>query len=141
VEIKILDKRTDEIIAFNKREWKNVNIKQYGENFEWKVEDFFLVAYENSEIVGVLRFHVEEGVGYIGSLLVAQSHRKQGLGTTLTHKAETMSKEHGAHKMYLITGKTLGTVPFYEKLGYKVTGEFLNHYRHQDFLQMTKFLV
>lgn len=139
MEIKILNKRTDEIIAFNKREWESVNIKHYGEDFEWQVEDFFLVAYDTNEIVGVLRFHIEEGVAYIGSLLVTKSYRKQGLGKMLTQKAEDMSKEHGAHKIYLLTGKTWETVPFYEKLGYKVTGEFLNHYRNQDFLQMTKF--
>lgn len=54
-------------------------------------------------------------------------------------EVERIAKRHNAHKLYLQTGKDWESVPFYESLGYKITGELLNHYFHQTFVELTKF--
>ena len=66
---------------------------------------------------------------------------KSSLTVRLKAKAaRKFCKEKGGHKVYLITGKTWKVGKFYESLGYRKSGELLNHYRHVDFVIYEKFI-
>ncbi|NQS90145.1 GNAT family N-acetyltransferase, partial [Patescibacteria group bacterium] len=73
------------------------------------------------------------------TIIVDKESRSTGVGTKLIEEAEELVKKLGAHKAYFNTGKTWRTVKLYKSLGYKVTGEYKNHYFNQDFLIFTKF--
>ena len=139
MKIKQLKKGSRGLKEFQKREWAKANIEHYGENFEWKVENFLLEIYDKKELLGSLSFKVEAGVGYISTLIVAYGRQGNGIGTQLITKAEEIARKKGASKMYLVTGKGWKSVDFYQKLGYEVTAQLKKHYHGKDFLLLTKF--
>lgn len=138
--IKTLKQVSKPLSEFNHKEWPLADIEHYGQILDWNVKKFNLVAYDNESIIGTLSFKIEVGVAYIGTLIVAKNMRGNGVGKKLMNETEEIAKSNSAHKLYLQTGKTWDSIPFYERLGYKITGELPNHYFHQDFVELTKFL-
>jgi ribosomal protein S18 acetylase RimI-like enzyme len=121
--------------------WKPANRKYYSDNGEWEEKKFYFKAEENGEIVGSIYGKFDAGVLYIDDLIVAENKRGLGIGKALMQKAEDFGMQMKAHKLYLITGKTwTGPRGLYESLGYIQTGEFLNHYKHTDFVIYEKLL-
>ena len=55
---------------------------------------------------------------WIGGVLVHPDKRKQGIGSFLVKKAESLAKEMGYHHLYLFTPNK---AVWYAKLGWKVT--------------------
>lgn len=127
-------------MEFKKREWSQANMDHYGQDFAWDGGLFFLEAYEGKEIVGSLTFKLEEGVGYVSTIIVAKNARGQGIGKKMMEQVESIALEKKAHKVFLFTGKGWGAVEFYESLGYVVTVELPNFYHKKDFLLMSKLL-
>lgn len=74
-----------------------------------------LVAEEEGNIVGVLRGRTER----LGSLFVAGSHHRQGIGRRLVETFEQECRREGSPRIKVAA--TLFAVPFYSKLGYKKT--------------------
>ena len=74
------------------------------------------------------------------SLAVAQSTRGTGLGRALLLEAEALAMEQGRLYMRLEVAKNnLAAIGLYEKLGYRVFGEYLDYYEdHSDALRMQK---
>lgn len=138
--IKISKSTSEEIQEFNDREWVAADTIYYGAGTEWIKEKYVFKAEEDGKIVGSIAGKYEEGVLYIDDVIVAKDKRGLGIGKDLIKKAEEYAKKMGGHKSYLITGKTWDVRKFYESLGYKVTGEFKNHYRHVDFVIYEKLL-
>ncbi len=135
----VTKRKNKKIVDFEKKEWVQVDLEHYGKNWDWTKKIFRIAAVED-QILGSLRMEIEAGVAYLNTLIVSSSQGKRGIGKTLLKKAERIAIENGAHKMYLVTGKTWDAVGFYEKLGYEKTGYLPNHYNHKDFIEMTKFL-
>ncbi len=130
-----------EIKKFNDFEWIDADKKYYGKAVHWVRKDFVFKAVEDGEIVGNIYGKFGSGVLYIEDLMVAKDKRGQGIGKMLMQKAEDFGRELKAHKAWLLTGKTWeGSRTFYESLGYKQTGELLNHYKHKDFVIYEKLL-
>jgi ribosomal protein S18 acetylase RimI-like enzyme len=141
VYIKQLKGKSKKVAEFSKREWPIANEEHhFGHDFQWKTENFNYVAYDGNDVAGSLAMKVEVGVAYIETLIVGKDYRGKGVGKALIAKAEETAKEHKAHKIHLITGKTWSAVKFYESAGYKVTAELPNHYNHFDFVELTKFI-
>jgi ribosomal protein S18 acetylase RimI-like enzyme len=131
----IISKSTkEEIKPFNSKEWVATNVKHYGKPDNWIEEEFVFKAVENGEIVGTIYGEFAAGVLYIDDLIVTKAKRGSGIGRQLMEKAEEFGKDLKAHKSYLITWKDDEVIGFYEKLGYKKTGDFVNHYHHCDFV-------
>jgi len=132
----IVSKSTkEEIKPFNAKEWVATNVKYYGEGKNWVEEDFVFKAVEEGEIVGTIYGKFAAGVLYIDDLIVTKTKRNLGIGKKLMEKAEEFGKEKKAHKAYLITGEDWNEARgFYEKMGYKKTGDFVNHYNNSDFV-------
>ncbi len=103
--IKIFKKANKKIRDFEKKEWDIADQEHYGKILDWNAKKFTIVAYEKTDIVGVLEFSIKVGVADIQTLIVSSTQRGQGVGSTLLHKAEEIAKKNEAHKLYLITGK------------------------------------
>ncbi|HSG60780.1 MAG TPA: GNAT family N-acetyltransferase/peptidase C39 family protein [Pseudomonadales bacterium] len=74
------------------------------------------------------------------SLAVDQSTRGTGVGRALLLQAEEYAAEQGRLYMRLEVAKTnVAAIHLYEKLGYRVFGEYLDYYEdHSDALRMQK---
>ena len=141
MKIKEVKKETKAIKDFTDREWAVANFEHYGKPVKWGKTTYDIVALDsNNQIIGKLDSFTEAGVAHISNILVSKDKRGQKVGTELMLKAEEFAKKFGAHKIFLRTGKDWSSTDFYKSLGYKITGEFLNHSFHQDFVIFTKFL-
>lgn len=138
--IQILAKTTPEIETFQRKEWKYDDMERYGETLEWKRETKMLTATENNKLLGVLELIMESGVMSIDNLIVRHDKQGKGIGTNLMQTAESLARKNKLHKIHLTTGKNWNATKFYETLGYKKTGELLNHYDGQDHVEYSKFL-
>lgn len=130
----------DEIKKFNAKEWVATDVKYYGKGKNWIEKDFVFKAVENGKIVGTIYGKFAAGVLYIDDLIVTKDKRSLGIGRKLMQKTEDFGLQLKAHKAYLITGEDWDKARgFYEKLGYKKTGDFVNHYHNSDFVIYEKF--
>lgn len=82
----------------------------------------YVIAYFNSEPIGVVRIKVVDGRGLLGRLAVLKEHRHRRIGSKLVIKAEEKMKELNADEVHLHAQQH--AIPFYEKLGYVGYGEF-----------------
>lgn len=130
----------EEIKKFNAKEWVATDVKYYGRGKNWIEKDFVFKAVDSGEIVGTIYGKFAAGVLYIDDLIVTKIKRGLGIGKMLMEKAEELGHKLKAHKAYLITGEDWSQARgFYEKLGYKKTGDFVNHYHNSDFVIYEKF--
>ena len=139
ITIQIKQKMTPSVLSFLKKEWKTADRKYRGKELNWKKHDAIITAYDDKKLVGTLELNYVAGVMYIEEIIVAFSHHKKGIGTVLMNQAEEIAKKEKLHKIFLETGKTWGINVFYERLGYKKTGELLRHHGRQDYIQYSKF--
>ena len=93
---------------------------------------------KEGKTVGLVSGKLEAGVVYIGMIVTVESARGKGVGRMLVGKTEQFGKRHGAHKMWLITGKDWPENVFYLKTGFKIEGVLPDHHYHTDFVIYTK---
>ena len=83
--------------------------------------DLFLVAAEESRVLGTVMGGYDGHRGWIYSLSVTDGERHRGLGTALVSEVEQKLKALGCMKVNLqVVSSNLGVVEFYEKLGFSV---------------------
>lgn len=136
----ILPAKKDELKEFSIREWHDVDIEHYGRTVEWNLKEFVFKATENGAVLGMISGKHESGVLYIEDIIVGKEKRISGIGKALMKAAEEFGKSQGAHKAYLLTGKTWGAAQFYESLGYTKCGDLPDHHFHTDFVAYSKKL-
>ena len=139
---KIFIKKTTkgEIRRFGKKEWKRLDIEHYGRPVKWVEKEFFFKAVEKGRIVGYVKFKYECGVIYVGNLIIAEEKRGRGIGRKLMERVERTAKKLRAHKIYLFTGEKWDVCKFYEKLGYKKTGDLPKHFFKLSFAVYSKII-
>lgn len=95
------------------------------------------IAIEDDHIVGCIAlhlydlFHCTERFARIVSLIVRDTHRRQGIGKRLLRKAELYARSQNCTTLELSSSLKrikLGTHHFYEALGYKNEGEYQSDY-------------
>lgn len=86
------------------------------------------VAMESDHITGVATvqylsvLHASEPVAQLMLLVVAETHRRRGVGRVLTDAAERWASERGCTHMLVVTGlQRADAHAFYETLGYHHT--------------------
>lgn len=84
-----------------------------------------LVLYDGAHPAATGRIYCENGVWHPGRLAVLREYRGRQLGRILLDELERFAAAQGACRFSL--SAQLYAVPFYEKCGYKPTGE-----RHMD---------
>lgn len=115
-------------------EWNRLNISHYGKEVMWTDRKFRFKAVEDGELLGTVSGKFESGVVYIAALITKESARGKGVGTMLLQKAEEFGKKLGAHKTWLVTGKSWRANTFYKKLGFENIGSLPDFYFHTDFV-------
>jgi ribosomal-protein-alanine N-acetyltransferase len=82
------------------------------------------------ELAGFCVVHVERGgVGYVVTLDVAPSWRRQGLAAMLMERVEVQAREAGCGAMVLhVFDGNQGAVRFYERSGYELVGRDVGFY-------------
>ena len=138
--VTILSTNKDDLKEFSIREWHAVDEEHYGRAVEWNLKEFVFKATQNETIVGMISGKHESGVLYIEDIIVGKGKRNTGIGKALMEAAEEFGRSQGAHKAYLLTGKTWGAAKFYELLGYTKCGDLPDHHFHTDFVAYSKKL-
>jgi ribosomal protein S18 acetylase RimI-like enzyme len=86
-----------------------------------EVDDLFFVAVDGEAIVGTIMCGYDGHRGWIYSLAVAPSHRRQGIGSGLMSHAEHALGRRGCVKINLqILEGNESVTAFYSSLGYSV---------------------
>lgn len=84
-------------------------------------DGLFFVALVEASVVGIVMAGYDGHRGWLYSVAVHPSHRKQGLGAALVRHAERALIERGCVKINLqIADGNEGVAGFYESLGYAV---------------------
>jgi GNAT superfamily N-acetyltransferase len=82
--------------------------------FETRV---FLKALSADKIIGSVRAHLDSGSCLIGRLIVHPDYQRQGIGSLLMNRIETVFAR--ADRFELFTGsKSIDNIRFYQRLGY-----------------------
>lgn len=143
MKVKQLKRKSKRFKDFKKGQWKAIHLEHYGVELDeeyWDSKNLILQAVEGRSIVGALTGEYIAGVLYIDELIIADSQRGKGTGSSLLDQAENWVKEKGGHEVYLVTGKNWQARDFYKKLGYKLTTELPKHYSKTDFVLLRKFV-
>ena len=83
--------------------------------------DLFLVAVEAERLMGTIMAGYDGHRGWLYAVAVRQSHRRQGIGTTLVREAETRLQALGCAKINLQVRPTnAAVISLYQRLGYAV---------------------
>ncbi|MGE7090346.1 GNAT family N-acetyltransferase [Lysinibacillus sp. NPDC048646] len=80
-----------------------------------------ILVYFNGQPIGTGRLRVVDGYGKLERICILQAFRKYGLGKVIIQKLEEMTREKGLMKSKL--NAQVYAEGFYEKYGYKRTGE------------------
>lgn len=128
--------------AFSAREWPSADREHFGDTaqLDWSKPTITLAAKADEDIVGYITIELDMGVIYMESLIVAESHRGQGIARQLVTAAEEWGRSKGAHKISLETGANWKAKDFYLKLGYAIRAELPDYYAHRDYVLMDKDL-
>lgn len=119
-------------------EWHKVDVSHYGKPIQWNDKKFRFKAVEEGKLIGTVDGKHASGVVYIDSLITAEDARGKGAGTMLVNKVEEFGRKLGAHRIWLITGKTWSENSFYQKIGFKKIAELPDFHFHTDFVIYTR---
>ena len=83
--------------------------------------DLFLVATEDSRVIGTVMGGYDGHRGWIYSLAVDERERHKGIGSVLMDKIEQELRMHGCLKVNLqVVGSNSGVIEFYKGIGFSV---------------------
>jgi len=80
--------------------------------------DLFFIAVEDNQIIGVVRYCVEEGTSLLRSMLVHSEKRGKALGQQIIHDFEKYLEENHIQEAYCIAYAHLDK--FYGRIGFEV---------------------
>jgi GNAT superfamily N-acetyltransferase len=91
-----------------------------------------LLAVEDGQAVGTVRYEVKPDLLYVGRLAIVPSRRGQGIGAALMAHVERLAPSLGRTRIQLATRESIpGNLVFYERLSYQVV-ERVQHPRGPD---------
>lgn len=89
-----------------------------GSDHRARVTDLFFVAVEDNQIIGVVRYCVEEGTSLLRSMLVHSEKRGKALGQQIIYDFERYLEENHIQETYCIAYSHLDK--FYNIVGFKI---------------------
>lgn len=114
----------------------------YVDGFGSKPGDFGVVAERNRDIVGVAWTRIIPAYGHIDgntpelAISVLPEFRGRNIGTQMMDKLFAILHERNYKRTSLSVQKDNPAVRFYQRLGYIVTGEKLDHVGHEDYIMV-----
>ncbi len=92
--------------------------------------DFFLLAEEDSKVIGYILAEKREVDGVIVSIAVSPDYRLQGIGTSLMEK---VLKEMNVRRFFLIVRESnQGAQIFYDNLGFSKITKLEDYYQNDE---------
>lgn len=83
--------------------------------------ELLLVAIDGNELVGTVMGGWDGHRGWLYSVAVRASHRRQGIGSLLIRQMEALLRELGCLKLNLqVRSRNAAVIAFYESLGFRV---------------------
>jgi ribosomal protein S18 acetylase RimI-like enzyme len=115
-----------------------IYIKEFGAH----VGDLGVVAEQNGQVIGAAWMRVIPAYGHIDhgtpelAISILPEFRGYGIGTKLMKKLFEVLRKNRYKQTSLSVQKNNPAVRFYQRLGYKMLGERLDHAGHEDFLMI-----
>ena len=112
----------------------------YIKDFGTQPGDLGVVAEQNGQIIGAAWTRIIPAYGHPDdetpelAISVLPEFRGHGTGTKMMKKLFVLLRENGYKKTSLSVQKDNPAVRFYKRLGYKLSGERVDHAGHEDFL-------
>jgi GNAT superfamily N-acetyltransferase len=112
-------KMRDEILR------KPLGLKISDAEIEKEKDNLFIAAFEDEQMLGCCMIvEMDPRKARLRQMAVLNNLQGKGIGRALIQFAENIARDHGYRVMSMHARKP--TVPFFEKMGYKVTGsEFI----------------
>jgi N-acetylglutamate synthase and related acetyltransferases len=89
---------------------------------EREKNDILIAAFEEDKILGCcLLTKIDNHCVRLRQMAVQNNLQGKGIGATMMNYAENVARDAGYNKIIMHARKTV--IPFFEKLGYKVTGD------------------
>lgn len=112
-------KMRDEILR------KPLGLKISNDEIEKEKDNLFIAAFEDEQMLGCCMIvEMDPRKARLRQMAVLNNLQGKGIGRALIQFAENIARDHGYRVMSMHARKP--TVPFFEKMGYKVTGsEFI----------------
>lgn len=95
-----------------------------------------LLAVSGDEAVGTARIDIQQS-GKVGRLAVLPDSRRLGIGRRLMERCHEIADDHGLREVWCHA--QVKAVPFYQRLGYRISGDLFEE-AGIDHLPMTKTL-
>jgi ribosomal protein S18 acetylase RimI-like enzyme len=114
----------------------------YVDGFGSKPGDCGVVAEHDGRIVGAAWTRIIPSYGHLDydtpelAISVLPEYRGQNIGTKLMEWLFALLSERGYKRTSLSVQKNNPAVRFYQRLGYVITGEKLDHVGHEDFMMV-----
>ncbi|MDR1800490.1 MAG: GNAT family N-acetyltransferase [Lachnospiraceae bacterium] len=114
----------------------------YIKDFGTKRGDIGVVAEQNEQLIGAAWTRIIPAYGHVDSetpelaISLLPEFRGYGIGTKLIKKLFTVLREQGYSQTSLSVQKDNPAVCFYQRSGYKVTNDKLDHAGHEDFIMV-----
>ena len=114
----------------------------YIKDFGTQPGDLGVVAEQNGQIIGAAWTRIITAYGHIDrdtpelAISMLPEFRGYGTGTRLMKKLFEVLRQNGYKQTSLSVQKDNPAVRFYQRLGYKTSGERLDHAGHEDYLMI-----
>jgi len=118
------------------------NIFIYIKDFGTQPGDLGVVAERNGQIIGAAWTRIIPAYGHINkntpelAISVLPEFRSHGIGSKLMRKLFDSLRKNGYKQTSLSVQKDNPAVRFYQRLGYTMSGERLDHAGHEDYLMI-----
>lgn len=134
------DREARDVVRFLRSEWPRADEELLGRAYDWHSDVVVIAAKNGRRTAGALRGHLLGGVGTVQELLVAESWRGRGIGSSLLAAFEERARSNRCHKVVLRTPMGSRAEGFYRERGYHREYTLLGHHFRHDFLGMAKYL-
>ena len=117
-----------------------VYIKDFGGK-----DDCGVLAEQGGQIIGMAWTRIIPGYGHIDdktpelAISVLPDFRGKGIGSKIMESLFDLLRERGYRQTSLSVQKGNPALRFYKRLGYEITGERVDHAKHEDFLMVKIF--
>ena len=108
--------------------------------------DCGVVAEQDGKLIGAAWTRIIPAYGHLDentpelAISVLPDYRSQGVGTSLMNRLFELLRERGYKHTSLSVQQNNPAVRFYERLGYRVTDEKIDHAGHDDYIMIKNLL-
>lgn len=114
----------------------------YIKDFGSRSGDLGVIAEQNNQVIGAAWTRIISAYGHLDNntpelaISILPEFRGYGIGMKLMNKLFKLLKENGYERTSLSVQKDNPAVRFYQRLGYEITSEKLDHVGHEDYLMI-----